>query len=109
MADFVGEVCVWGSTKLSGSVVAAFLTALSASTFIKFGLFCIGAVASGGGTYLLLDAFPQLDLGNAMQEAAEGYIVLLFEDVNLLAIHSRRITIQPKDIQLARRIRGERT
>lgn len=43
----------------------------------------------------------------AIQEAAESYLVLLFEDVNLLAIHSKRITIQPRDIQLARRIRGE--
>ena len=43
------------------------------------------------------------------QEAAESYLVLLFEDVNLVAIHSKRVTIQAKDIQLARRIRGERT
>ena len=46
---------------------------------------------------------------SALQEAAEAYIVGLFEDANLCAIHVKRITIMPKDIQLARRIRGERT
>jgi histone H3 len=44
----------------------------------------------------------------AIQEAAEAYLVGLFEDTNLCAIHSKRVTIMPKDIQLARRIRGER-
>jgi len=45
----------------------------------------------------------------ALQEASEGYIVGLFEDANLCAIHRKRITIMPQDIKLARRIRGERT
>ena len=45
----------------------------------------------------------------ALQEAAEAYLVSLFEDTNLCAIHAKRVTIMPKDIQLARRIRGERT
>jgi histone H3 len=40
----------------------------------------------------------------AMQEAAEAYLVKLFEDANLAAIHAKRVTIMPKDIQLARRI-----
>ena len=44
----------------------------------------------------------------ALQEAAESYLVGLFEDTNLCAIHAKRVTIMPKDIQLARRIRGER-
>ena len=44
----------------------------------------------------------------ALQEAAEAYVVSLFEDTNLCAIHAKRVTIMPKDIQLARRIRGER-
>ncbi|XP_071714245.1 histone H3.3-like [Rutidosis leptorrhynchoides] len=44
----------------------------------------------------------------ALQEAAEAYLVGLFEDTNLCAIHTKRVTIMPKDIQLARRIRGER-
>ena len=37
----------------------------------------------------------------ALQEDAENYIVGLFEDVNLLAIHARRVTIMPRDIRLA--------
>lgn len=45
----------------------------------------------------------------ALQIAAEAYLVGLFEDSNLCAIHAKRVTIQPKDIQLARRIRGERS
>lgn len=51
-----------------------------------------------GGTALL-----------ALQDASEAYLVSLFEDTNLCAIHSKRSTIMPKDIQLARRIRGERS
>ena len=43
------------------------------------------------------------------QEASEAYLVGLFEDTNLCAIHAKRVTIMPKDIQLARRIRGERS
>ena len=42
-----------------------------------------------------------------LQEAAEAYLVRLFDDANLCAIHARRVTIMPKDIQLARRIRRE--
>eukprot|EP01110_Echinostelium_bisporum_P002827 TRINITY_DN16_c0_g2_i1.p1 TRINITY_DN16_c0_g2~~TRINITY_DN16_c0_g2_i1.p1 ORF type:complete len:138 (+),score=68.55 TRINITY_DN16_c0_g2_i1:31-444(+) len=45
----------------------------------------------------------------ALQEASEAYLVSLFEDTNLCAIHAKRVTIMAKDIQLARRIRGERT
>ena len=37
-----------------------------------------------------------------LQEAAEAYLVRLFDDANLCAIHARRVTIMPKDIQLAR-------
>ena len=43
-----------------------------------------------------------------LQEVAEAYLVRLFDDANLCAIHARRVTIMPKDILLARRIRGER-
>ncbi|VDM81827.1 unnamed protein product [Strongylus vulgaris] len=45
---------------------------------------------------------------HAKREASEAYLVGLFEDTNLCAIHAKRVTIMPKDIQLARRIRGER-
>ena len=44
-----------------------------------------------------------------LQEAAEAYLVGLFEDSNLCAIHAKRVTIMPKDVQLTRRIHGERT
>ena len=39
---------------------------------------------------------------------AEAYLVTLFEDTNLCAVHAKRVTIMVKDMQLARRIRGER-
>ena len=44
----------------------------------------------------------------ALQEAVEAFLVGLFKDTNLCAIHAKRVTIMPKDIQLARQIRGER-
>ena len=50
----------------------------------------------------------QCDAIGALQEAAEAYLVGLFEDTNLSAIHAKRVTIMPKDLHLARRIRGER-
>ena len=51
--------------------------------------------------------FQSAALG-ALQEAAEAYLVALFEDTNLCAIHAKRVTIMPKDMQLALRIRGEK-
>ncbi|XP_030644539.1 histone H3-like centromeric protein A [Chanos chanos] len=42
----------------------------------------------------------------ALQEAAEAFLVRLFSDANLCAIHAKRVTLFPRDIQLARRIRG---
>jgi len=44
----------------------------------------------------------------ALQEAAESYLTGLFEDANLCAIHATRVTVMKKDLDLARRIRGER-
>ena len=44
----------------------------------------------------------------ALQEAAEAYLVSLFEDTNLCAIHAKRVSIMPRDMQLARRIRNEK-
>ena len=44
----------------------------------------------------------------ALQEASEAYLVGLFEDTNLCAIHAKRVTIMPKDMSLARKIRGEK-
>ena len=58
--------------------------------------------------YFMRDLRFQSSAMLALQEAAEAYLVGLFEDTNLIAIHAKRVTIFPKDIQLARRIRGER-
>ncbi|TQN72647.1 histone H3-like centromeric protein hH3v [Colletotrichum shisoi] len=63
------------------------------------------------GTQLLLRQLPFSRLvreiaESALQEAAEAFLVHLFEDTNLCAIHAKRVTIMQKDIQLARRIRG---
>ncbi|KAI9467021.1 histone-fold-containing protein [Lactarius psammicola] len=43
----------------------------------------------------------------ALQEASEAFLVHLFEDANLCAIHAKRVTIMTRDIHLARRIRGQ--
>ncbi len=65
----------------------------------------------------LTSVFPQpkfwicrwrVDAIEALQYSAEEYITQLLEDANLCAIHSKRVTIMPKDIRLARRIRGIR-
>ena len=45
----------------------------------------------------------------ALQEAAENFLIGLFEDVNLLAVHAKRVTVMPHDISLALRIRGDQT
>jgi len=45
----------------------------------------------------------------ALQEAAEAYMIGLLEDTNLCALHAKRVTIMPKDMQLARRLRGEKS
>ena len=44
----------------------------------------------------------------ALHEGVEDYLVTLLKDANLLAIHARQVTVQPRDIQLTRRIRGDR-
>jgi histone H3 len=48
------------------------------------------------------------DAMGVLQVATEAYMADLFEDTNLCAIHAKRITVMPKDMQLARRLRGER-
>jgi histone H3/H4 len=45
---------------------------------------------------------------DAIQTATESYIVSLLSDTNLCALHTRRVTIMPRDVHLARRLRGER-
>ena len=44
----------------------------------------------------------------ALQEATESFVVSLLSDTNLCAIHAKRVTIMPRDLHLARRLRGER-
>lgn len=43
---------------------------------------------------------------SSSSKAAEAFLVMLFSDANLCAIHAKRVTLFPRDIQLARRIRG---
>jgi histone H3 len=50
--------------------------------------------------------FQSTDM-HALQEVSEAYMVGMFEDTNLAAMHAKRVTIMPRDMQLARRIRGE--
>ena len=45
---------------------------------------------------------------DALHEASEDYLITLLEDANLLVIHARHVTLQPRDIQLAQRIRGDK-
>ena len=45
---------------------------------------------------------------DALHEASEDYLVTLLEDANLLAIHAKHVTLQPRDIRLSRRIRGDK-
>ncbi|OON19837.1 core histone H2A/H2B/H3/H4, partial [Opisthorchis viverrini] len=45
---------------------------------------------------------------SSLQEASKAYLVGLFENTNLYAIHAEQVTTMPKDIQFARRIRSER-
>ena len=60
-------------------------------------------VAQDFKTYL---GFQSAAIG-ALQEANEAYLAGLFEDTNRCAIHAKRVTSMPNDIQLARHIRGE--
>jgi histone H3 len=43
----------------------------------------------------------------ALHEASEAYMVGMFEDTNLAALHAKRVTIMPRDMLLARRLHGE--
>ena len=44
----------------------------------------------------------------AIQEATEAFVVSLLSDANLTALHANRVTALPRDLQLVRRLRGER-
>ena len=60
----------------------------------------------GPGTPSIQVKFQSTALA-APQEAAENFLVGLFEDVNLLAVHAKRVTVMLHDIRLALRIRGD--
>ena len=60
----------------------------------------------GPGTPSVQACFQSTALA-VLQEAAENFLIGLFEDVNLLAIHAKRVTVMPHDIRLALRIRGD--
>ena len=53
---------------------------------------------------------PQWTVGavDALHEASEDYLITLLEDANILAIHTKHVTLQPRDIQLAWRIWGDK-
>jgi histone H3 len=44
---------------------------------------------------------------DALQEATEAYLIGFFEDAYLLSLHAKRVTLMPKDLILAYRIRGD--
>uniref|UniRef100_A0A0E0DRY3 Core Histone H2A/H2B/H3 domain-containing protein n=1 Tax=Oryza meridionalis TaxID=40149 RepID=A0A0E0DRY3_9ORYZ len=78
-------------------------------TDLRFQSSAVAALQEAAEAYLVgLFEDTNLCAIHAKREAAEAYLVGLFEDTNLCAIHAKRVTIMPKDIQLARRIRGER-
>ncbi len=64
-------------------------------------------------TYVTQNLFPNKDLRFqslavlALQEASEAYMIGMFDDTNLCALHAKRVTIMPRDMLLARRLRGE--
>lgn len=61
----------------------------------------------GQNLFLSRDILWQSSAIAAMQEAAEAYLVALFEDTNIVAINARRETIFPRDMHVVRRIRGQ--
>ena len=64
------------------------------------------ACPDGPGTPSIQVRFQSTAIA-ALQEAAENFIVGLFEDMNLLAVHAKRVMVMPRDIRLALRIRGD--
>ena len=62
----------------------------------------------GPGTPSVQVCFQSTALA-ALQEAAQNFLIGLFEDVNLLAVHAKRVTVMPRDIRLVLRIRGDQS
>ena len=65
-----------------------------------------GSASTGSLLYTQLELRFKSSAVIALQEASEAYLISLFEDMNLAAIHAKRVTIQPKDMHLARKLRG---
>ena len=61
------------------------------------------------GQDFMTDLYYSAEAMECMQALSEAYLVGLAEEANISAIHARRCEVQPKDIQMARRIRGERS
>ncbi|XP_020289360.1 histone H3.3-like [Pseudomyrmex gracilis] len=62
---------------------------------------------------IIIDLFPRQEITKiqasaleALQEAAEMYLVQFFEDSVLLALHAKRVTLMRNDMILMRRLRG---
>ncbi len=71
--------------------------------FVPFARLCLEI-----GQAYKTDIYWSPDALEALQVAAEAHLVQLFEDTNLDAIHAKRVTIMPKDMQIVRRVRQER-
>ncbi|RXG54705.1 histone H3 [Armadillidium vulgare] len=82
--------------------------ALFISSTLAPGIFSLNDTTYQSEDSLPTDLRFQSSAVMALQEASEAYLVGLFEDTNLCAIHAKRATIMPKDIQLAPMIRGQR-
>ena len=94
--------------------LSIFTCSFARSSCLSFNLFCLLSLVrqldeSVTNAHFKRDTGHKWQSGamQALHTAAEAYLVSLLEDANLLALHSKRITLQPKDIQLARKIRGE--
>ena len=70
---------------------------------------------SRGRTFFLSEFVPKMcsnDLRfqsaalSALQEASEAFLVQLFEDCNLAAIHAKRVTIMDRDMRFINRVTG---
>ena len=79
------------------------------STYLRIGgkfFVALGQIRIAQELYNFPSRF-QVSALEALQEGAEAYLVGLFEDTNLCCIHANRVTIMPRDMALARRIRGD--
>ena len=90
-----------------GAVVASEIDHLQRTTNLLLKKYPFQKLVRDIATTVISDIRFQSAALAALQEAAEAYLLYLFEDTNLCAIHAKRITIMPKDIQLARKLRGE--